>query len=238
MGKNGFFDPMGTYEDKYRPFSFRIPGNGTGQDYWRKIMTALSQAGYDGTISIEHEDNTMGQEEGIRKSFWLTKKNSGCPGDYEGSALANWITVSWPMDYAESYRWQWETQVLPFWKEFTAFAREHKVDRIALELHPGQCCFNPKTVKRLRKACGPEIGVNLDYSHLLWQRMDPILVIRELKGMIYHMHAKDIMFDEAMVRENGLINTAYFDEPGKRSWNFRTIGYGHGTEFWRNVFQS
>ena len=161
---------------------------------------------------------------------------SGCPGDYEGSALANWITVSWPMDYAESYRWQWETQVLPFWKEFTAFAGEHKVDRIALELHPGQCCFNPKTVKRLRKACGPEIGVNLDYSHLLWQRMDPILVIRELEGMIYHMHAKDIMFDEAMVRENGLINTAYFDEPGKRSWNFRTIGYGHGTEFWRNVF--
>ena len=61
-------------------------------------------------------------------------------------------------------------------------------------------------------------------------------MIRELEGMIYHMHAKDIMFDEAMVRENGLINTAYFDEPGKRSWNFRTIGYGHGTEFWRNVF--
>lgn len=161
---------------------------------------------------------------------------SGCPGDYEGSGLANWITVSWPLDYAEAYKWQWEEKVIPFWKEFTAFARKHGVNRIALELHPGQCCFNPKTVKRLREACGPEIGVNLDYSHLLWQRMDPILVIRELEGMIYHMHAKDIMFDEELVRENGLINTAYFDEPRKRSWNFRTVGYGHGPEFWRNIF--
>jgi len=161
---------------------------------------------------------------------------SGCPGDYEGSTLANWITVSWPMDYAEAYQWQWEERVLPFWKGFVAFAREHGVDRIALKLHPGQYCFNPKTVKRLREACGPEIGVNLDYSHLLWQRMDPILVIRELEGMIYHMHAKDIRFDEELVRTNGLINTAYFDEPRKRSWNFRTIGYGHGPEFWRNIF--
>ena len=66
--------------------------------------------------------------------------------------------------------------------------------------------------------------------------MDPILVIRELKGMIYHMHAKDIRIDEQKVHENGLINTAYFDEPEKRSWNFRTVGYSHGLDFWRNVY--
>ena len=140
------------------------------------------------------------------------------------------------MDYAQMYAWQWNEKLLPFWREFTAFAREHGIDRIGLELHPGQCCYNPRSLKRLREACGEEIGVNLDFSHLLWQRMDPILVIRELEGMIYHMHAKDIHLDEAMVRENGLINTAYFDEPRKRSWNFRSIGYGHGPEFWRNVF--
>lgn len=161
---------------------------------------------------------------------------SGCPGDCEEATLANWITTSWPMDYAEAYRWQWEEKLIPFWKEFTAFARSHKVSRIALELHPGQCCYNPKTLKRLRDICGPEIGVNLDFSHLLWQRMDPMLVIRELKGMIYHMHAKDLGFDEWSIRENGLINTAYFDEPHKRNWNFRTVGYGHGDNFWRQIF--
>ena len=66
--------------------------------------------------------------------------------------------------------------------------------------------------------------------------MDPILVIRELKGMIYHMHAKDIRMDPAKVRENSLINTAYFDEPENRSWNFRTVGYSHGLDFWRNIY--
>lgn len=161
---------------------------------------------------------------------------SGCPGDWEGATLANWVTTSWPMDYAQMYRWQWEERLIPFWKEFTQFARSHGVTKIALELHPGQACFNPKTVKHLREICGPEIGVNLDFSHLLWQRMDPILVIRELEGMIYHMHAKDIHIDRFMVQKNGLINTAYFDEPRKRSWNFRSIGYSHGPDFWRNIF--
>lgn len=161
---------------------------------------------------------------------------SGCPGDWEGASLANWVTVSWPMDYAQMYQWQWEEQLVPFWKSFTQFARDHGVTQIGLELHPGQSCFNPKTVKHLRELCGPEIGVNLDFSHLLWQRMDPILVIRELEGMIYHMHAKDIRMDEQLVRRNGLINTAYFDEPRDRSWNFRSIGYGHGPGFWRNIF--
>lgn len=161
---------------------------------------------------------------------------SGCPGDGEEAGMINWVTTSWPYDYAQVYRWQWAERILPFWQPFVRFAREHGVSQIALEMHPGQYCFNPKTVKRLREACGPEIGVNLDFSHLLWQRMDPILVIRELEGMIYHMHAKDISFDEQLVRENGLINTDDFSEPRKRSWNFRTIGYGHGQMFWRNIF--
>lgn len=161
---------------------------------------------------------------------------SGCPGDCEEATLSNWITVTWPMDYAETYRWQWEEKLIPFWKEFVEFARLHGVKKIALELHPGQCCYNPQTLKRLRGICGEEIGVNLDFSHLLWQRMDPILVIRELEGMIYHMHAKDLDIDFWKVRENGLINTAYFDEPRKRSWNFRSIGYGHGSEFWKSIF--
>ena len=80
---------------------------------------------------------------------------SGCPGDSENATLMNWITVSWPMDFAKTYEWQWKEKVLPFWKEFTSFAREHGLAKIALELHPGQVCYNPKTLKRLREECGP-----------------------------------------------------------------------------------
>ena len=80
---------------------------------------------------------------------------SGCPGDWEGAHMLNWVTTSWPLDYARAYEWQWNERVLPFWREFTQFAREHHLERIALEMHPGQCCYNPKTVKRLRDVSAP-----------------------------------------------------------------------------------
>lgn len=73
MGKNGFFDPIGAFTERYKPFSFRIPGNGTSVTNWHKILVALGQSGYDGVVSIEHEDNTRGQDEGIRKSVAFLK---------------------------------------------------------------------------------------------------------------------------------------------------------------------
>ena len=162
---------------------------------------------------------------------------SGCPGGDENSKYLNWVTVSWPMDYPEAYKWQWDEVLVPYWKRFAAFAGEHGIRHIAIELHPGQMCFNPSTVKRLRSDVGSDlIGVNLDFSHLIWQRMDPILVIRELKGMIFHMHAKDIAIDEQRVRESGLIARAYFDRPAGRPWNFRIPGCGHGLFYRRNTF--
>ena len=162
---------------------------------------------------------------------------SGCPGGDEHSKYINWVTVTWPVDYPLVYKWQWEEVLVPYWKDLTAFAAEHGIEHIALEMHPGQMCFNPATVKRLREDVGSDlIGANLDFSHLLWQRMDTILVIRELKGMIYHMHAKDIAFDTQRIKETGLISRTYYSQPTKRSWNFRIIGYGHDVGWWRNVF--
>lgn len=162
---------------------------------------------------------------------------SGCPGGDEYSKYLNWVTVSWPMDYPEIYKWQWNEVLVPYWKEFTSFAKQHGIEHIAIELHPGQMCYNPETIKRLRSEVGSDlIGVNLDFSHLLWQRMDPILVIRELEGMIFHMHAKDISFDKQKIRESGLIARRFFHKPTERPWNFRIIGYGHDLVFWRNIF--
>ncbi|MEG1016696.1 MAG: sugar phosphate isomerase/epimerase, partial [Oscillospiraceae bacterium] len=161
---------------------------------------------------------------------------SGCPGSGPEAKYINWITMSWPMDYAEAYEWQWNKVLVPYWKDFTSFAREHGVKHIALEMHPGQMCFNPKTVKRLRAEVGDEIGVNLDFSHLLWERMEPALVINELAGMIWHMHVKDVGFNDQLVKESGLVNFTYFDKPLERRWNFRSIGYGHGEGYWRQIF--
>ena len=77
-----------------------------------------------------------------------------------------------------------------------AFAKAHGVNKIALEMHQGFCVYNTYTLKKLREAVGPEIGANLDPSHLIWQGMDPIKVIRAWAATpSSHVHAKDTKID-------------------------------------------
>ena len=47
---------------------------------------------------------------------------SGCAGGDEHSKYINWVTVSWPMDFPLVYDWQWNDVLVPYWKNFTAFA--------------------------------------------------------------------------------------------------------------------
>lgn len=69
---------------------------------------------------------------------------SGCPRDSEGSKYPNFVSVAWPTDYPDVLKWQWETKVIPFWKERARFARDHGV-QIAIEMHPGFVVYSPET---------------------------------------------------------------------------------------------
>jgi sugar phosphate isomerase/epimerase len=70
-------------------------------------------------------------------------------------------------------------------------------------------------------------------SHLFWQGMDPLVCVRELGETIYHVHAKDTFLDQQNIRRNGVLDTKQYTNEKERSWIFRTVGYGHGLEFWR-----
>ncbi|HOA84698.1 MAG: sugar phosphate isomerase/epimerase [Clostridiales bacterium] len=159
---------------------------------------------------------------------------SGCPGDHEGAKFPNWVTCPWPGDYLKILEWQWNEVLIPYWKKTAAFAAEHGVTRIAFEMHPGFCVYNPETLLRLREAVGDTIGANLDPSHLIWQGMDPVAVIRELKGIIYHVHAKDTKVDKYNTARNGVLDTKHYTDELGRAWIFRTVGYGNGESFWRD----
>ncbi|GMA51975.1 sugar phosphate isomerase/epimerase [Alicyclobacillus contaminans] len=164
---------------------------------------------------------------------------SGCPGESEDSRHSVWVTCPWPNEHSEVLRWQWEEKVIPYWKEQNAFLQEHGV-RVAIEPHPGFVVYNTETVLRLRNACGERVGVNFDPSHLFWQGMDPVLCAQRLAeaGAIFHVHAKDTALHPYNVAENGVLDTkSYRDEP-TRSWIFRTVGYGHGEEVWRNLISA
>ena len=81
--------------------------------------------------------------------------------------------------------------MIDYWKKTAEFAKQHGIKKIAFEMHPGFCVYNPKTLIRLREAVGDILGANFDPSHLFWQGIDPVEAIKQLKGMIYHFHAKD-----------------------------------------------
>ena len=115
-----------------------------------------------------------------------------------------------------------------------AFCKEHGV-RIAFEMHPGFCVYNPETLLKLRAAVGDVIGANFDPSHLVWQGMDPVAAIRELKGAIYHVHAKDTKIDKYNTARNGVLDTKHYGLELERAWVFRTVGYGNGESYWRDL---
>ena len=158
---------------------------------------------------------------------------SGCPGDSENSKYPNWVTCPWPEDYLSVLDWQWNEVLIPYWKEATAFAKSHGVTRIALEMHPGFCVYNPETLLKLRSAVGDVIGANFDPSHLIWQGIDVVAAVRALTGAIYHVHAKDTKIDRFNSAKNGVLDTKHYSDEIHRSWVFRTIGYGNNETFFR-----
>ena len=164
---------------------------------------------------------------------------SGCPGESDHSLHPVWVTCPWPDDFSSVVNWQWEEKVIPYWKEQDKFLKEYNV-RVAIEPHPGFVVYNTETLLKLRKECGDNIGANFDPSHLFWQNMDPIVGIKELakSNALYHFHAKDTGLDQQNIASNGVLDTKSYRDELNRSWIFRTVGYGHGGETWRNIIST
>ncbi len=160
---------------------------------------------------------------------------SGCPGDSDAARYPNWVTCPWPPDFQRILDWQWNERVIPYWEKEAAFCRDHGVDMISLEMHPGFVVYNPETLLRLRAAVGQEIGANFDPSHLFWQNIDPLAAARALGPAIFHVHAKDTRIDPINTPVNGVLDTKSYADELHRSWIFRTVGYGHSLDFWRDL---
>jgi sugar phosphate isomerase/epimerase len=157
---------------------------------------------------------------------------SGCPGDSPAAKYPNWVTCPWPPEYLEVLRWQWDEVATPYWIERAKFAADHGV-KIAIEMHPGFLAYSPETLLKLRTIAGPSLGCNYDPSHMFWQGIDPIAAIRVLGDAIFHVHAKDTQIYSANLPRTGVLDTKNYTDERNRSWIFRTCGYGHGAEWWK-----
>jgi len=58
---------------KNRAWVFRTCGYGHGDEFWKPFVSMLRLYGYDGVISIEHEDSLMSMNEGFEKAVTYLK---------------------------------------------------------------------------------------------------------------------------------------------------------------------
>ena len=56
-----------------RSWVFRTVGYGHSAETWNSILSMLKTVGYDGAVSIEHEDALMSPKEGLEKAVTLLK---------------------------------------------------------------------------------------------------------------------------------------------------------------------
>lgn len=71
---NGVIDSAPLSDLGDRPWIFRSVGYGHDASVWKDIFSALQNSGYDGIISIEHEDGLMTQKEGLEKAIKCLKE--------------------------------------------------------------------------------------------------------------------------------------------------------------------
>jgi sugar phosphate isomerase/epimerase len=159
---------------------------------------------------------------------------SGLPGGSPQDVSPNWVTCPWPPEFTEMLKYQWDTVTIPYWRAAARHAEEHGV-KVAFEMHPGMLVYNVYTLLKLRDAVGPVLGCNFDPSHLFWNGVDPVAAIRALGHAIFHVHGKDCYVDPYNVAVNGCNDNKPYSEIPRRSWTFRSIGYGHDARVWKDI---
>ncbi|AXE54158.1 sugar phosphate isomerase/epimerase [Aurantimicrobium sp. MWH-Uga1] len=173
---------------------------------------------------------------------------SGLPGAEPSARYSNWIVNAWNSAALDVLEYQWSIAV-PFWKEMDHIARDNGV-KVALELHPQNLVFNPASMRELvERAETTNIGVELDASHLFWQQMDPVAVVRNLGELVVHAAAKDVRINPNVAIEGVLDNSfrrmgeneprtslglgEWVNEwPKNSAWDFVALGRGHDVSYW------
>lgn len=174
---------------------------------------------------------------------------SGTPGSDPDARYPSWVVNPWDGVYMDVLDYQWGVAV-PYWREIDALARENGV-RVAIEMHPHNLVFNASTLKRLVAGTGAtNIGAEMDPSHLIWQGMDVVAVIRDLGPLVFHAAAKDAAITDGVARK-GVLDVDFTrvpaDADGKvptgigfwcnawpedPAWRFVAVGKGHDVDYW------
>jgi sugar phosphate isomerase/epimerase len=227
--------------------------------------TGVSIAGLNCNGNPLHPNSAISAKhaEDIRRSIRLAQRlgqhrvvtMSGLPGGESGSTRPNWIVNAWNSAALDVLDYQWRLTA-DFWRETDRLARDHDV-KVALELHPQNIVFNSASTHQLVELTGAtNIGVELDASHLFWQQMDPVQVVRHLGDLVVHAAAKDVRVNAEHAALNGVLDNSFRrlspdeqrtnlggDEwanewPKNSAWDFVALGKGHDTAYWTEFLRA
>ncbi len=211
-----------------------------------------------------HPNAVIGDKhaEDVRRSIRLANRlgqnrvvtMSGLPGGEPGAKYPNWEVNAWNSASLDVLEYQWGVAA-KYWSETDKLAVDNGV-KVALELHPQNLVFNPSSMRELVERAGTtNIGVELDASHLFWQQMDPIAVVKNLGSLVFHAAAKDVRINPHAAIEGVLDNSfrrlgpdenrtnlggdEWANEwPKNSAWDFVALGRGHDTAYWAEFIKA
>ncbi|CAN5875105.1 sugar phosphate isomerase/epimerase [soil metagenome] len=68
VARTGVLDTKEHTREGGRAWVYKVVGRGHGVDFWRTLSQTLDSVGYDGALSIEHEDLTVNPDEGLKEA--------------------------------------------------------------------------------------------------------------------------------------------------------------------------
>jgi sugar phosphate isomerase/epimerase len=227
--------------------------------------TGVGIAGLNANGNPLHPTTAIGEKhaDDVRRSILLAERlgqdrvvtMSGLPGGEPGATRVNWIVNAWNSAALDVLDYQWDIAAR-FWREIDRFAAQHGV-KVALELHPQNLVFNSADVHRLIELTGAtHVGVEMDASHLFWQQMDPVAVVRHLGELVFHAAAKDVRVNRENAELYGVLDNGFRrlgpdekrtnlggDEwanewPRNSAWDFVALGRGHDVAYWTEFLRA
>lgn len=226
--------------------------------------TGVEIAGLNCNGNPLHPNPVIGDKHGedVKRSIRLANRlgqnrvvtMSGLPGGEPGSKFVNWTVNAWNSAALDVIEYQFDIAA-KYWSEVDKLARDNDV-KVALELHPQNVVFNPATMRELIERTGAtNVGVELDASHLFWQQMDPVAVVKNLGPLVFHAAAKDIRVNPHVAIEGVLDNRfrrlredesrtnlggdEWANEwPKNSTWDFVAVGKGHPAEYWAEFLKA
>ncbi|MFJ4175302.1 sugar phosphate isomerase/epimerase family protein [Microbacterium sp. NPDC089696] len=227
--------------------------------------TGVAPAGLNANGNPLHPNPAIGDAhaEDLRRSIRFAERigqhrlvtMSGLPGGERGATRPNWIVNAWNSAALDVLDYQWDVAAT-FWREMDRFAADHDV-KVALELHPQNIVFNSADVHKLIDLTkATHVGVELDASHLFWQQMEPVAVVRHLGPLVFQAAAKDVRVNTEVAALNGVLDNSFrrlrADEPRtnlggdewanewpkESAWDFVALGKGHDVAFWTEFLRA